>query len=80
MLLGGVIVPLPMFPERLQTVLYALPFRGVVDLPFRTYSGDLSPRAALLGTVVSGLWAIALVLLGRAIMARGLRRLRIHGG
>jgi ABC-2 type transport system permease protein len=80
MLLGGVIVPLPMFPERLQTVLYALPFRGVVDLPFRTYSGDLSPRAALLGMVVSGLWAIVLVLLGRAIMARGLRRLRIHGG
>lgn len=38
---GGLVIPLPLFPDWLKPVLYALPFAGVLDLPARVFTGDL---------------------------------------
>lgn len=79
-LLSGMIVPLPMFPEWAQTILAWLPFRGIVDLPFRLYTGHIPPAGvwAVLGQQLA--WTVGLVLLGRWLMARGTRRLVVQGG
>jgi ABC-2 type transport system permease protein len=80
-LLGsGLIIPLPLFPDWAQPVLTLLPFRGMADDVFRLYLGHL-PASAVGGVLLrQALWTVALVLLGRGVVARGLRRLVLQGG
>lgn len=80
MLLSGLIVPLPLFPDSLQPLLDFLPFRGLVDIPFRVFTGHIRPDAlpALLGHQLG--WTVALVLIGRLTVQRALRRVVIQGG
>jgi ABC-2 type transport system permease protein len=77
---SGLIIPLPLFPDWAQPFLNALPFRGLADVPFRLYTGNLPP-AQLLPLLAQQLaWTAALVLLGRWMLARGARRLVVQGG
>jgi len=79
-LLSGSIVPLPFFPEWSQPILAFLPFRGLMDTPFRLYTGHLPP-GQVIGVVGHQLaWTAALVLLGRWLLNRGTRRMVIQGG
>jgi len=74
------IIPLPLMPEWAQRVLAILPFRGMADAPFRLYMGHLPPDA-LFGVVFHQLvWTALLILLGREMMAQGMRRLVVQGG
>ncbi len=77
---SGMIVPLPLLPDWVQEVLGWLPFAGVVDLPFRVYNGDVpaSELATVLGKQVA--WTAALVVFGRWLMARAMRRVVVQGG
>lgn len=79
-LLSGMIVPLPFFPDWAQPILNALPFRGVVDVPFRLYMGHMPPHA--IGEVLAFqlTWTAGLVVAGRWVLSRGLRRLVLQGG
>jgi len=78
--LSGMAVPIPLFPDAVRPILEFLPFRGLVDTPFRLYVGSLPPSAALplLGHQLA--WTAALVALGALVLHRGLRRLEIQGG
>jgi len=79
-LLSGMAVPIPLFPDAVRRALEFLPFRGLVDTPFRLYVGSLPPSAVvpLLGHQLA--WTAALVALGALALRRGLRRLEIQGG
>ncbi len=76
--LSGMILPIPLFPRWAQPFLEALPFRGMVDVPARVYMGDLRDPLRELALQLG--WTVALVLLGRFLLARGLRRVEIQGG
>jgi len=79
-MLSGSVIPLPLFPDWSQPILNALPFRGLMDVPFRFYLGHL-PLSRLLPELGLQLaWTAALVGLGRLILARGARRLVVQGG
>jgi ABC-2 type transport system permease protein len=79
-ILSGMNVPIPLFPALIRPVVELLPFRGLVDTPFRLYVGFASPRE-LPGLLIHQLaWSAALVGLGQILMRRGLKRLAIHGG
>jgi ABC-2 type transport system permease protein len=78
--LSGMIVPLPLFPDWAQPVVQALPFAGLVDLPFRVYTGHIAPHDVVSVLRHQLLWTIALVLFGRWLLARGMRRVVIQGG
>lgn len=80
MLCSGLIVPLPLFPGWAQPVLNALPFRHVMDTPFRLYMGHIPAAQAPFIIAQQVAWTAALVLVGRYLMARGVRRLAIQGG
>ncbi|MBM4084790.1 MAG: hypothetical protein FJ272_08380 [Planctomycetes bacterium] len=80
MLLSGIIVPLPFFPDWAQPVLNALPFRGIMDVPFRLYMGHIPPQHAPALVAHQLAWTAAIVLLGRWTLARGLRRVVVQGG
>jgi ABC-2 type transport system permease protein len=77
---SGMIIPLPLFPEWAQPALAVLPFRGLIDVPFRVYLGDLAPREVLTGFASQIIWIGVFVVLGRLLLARGLRRLVVQGG
>jgi ABC-2 type transport system permease protein len=77
---SGMIVPLPLFPDWAQPIVKALPFAGLIDLPFRVFTGHIPPRDAFSVLTHQLLWTAALVLVGRWLLTRGLRRLVVQGG
>jgi len=79
-LLSGMVVPLPLFPDWAQPVLRALPFAGLVDLPYRIYSGNLAVSGVRAVLAHQVLWTAVLILVGRWLLARGLRRVVVQGG
>jgi len=79
-LLSGMAVPLPLFPAWAQRIAFALPFAGLVDLPFRIFTGHIAPGAVLPVLRHQLLWTAAIVLAGRWLLARGLRRIVVQGG
>ena len=78
--LSGSLVPLALYPDWAQRALFYQPFAGVVDIPFRIYSGNLAGSAAIEGLALQLLWTGVLVLAGRAWMDRVMRRLEVQGG
>ncbi|NKB67383.1 MAG: hypothetical protein GKR89_10010 [Candidatus Latescibacteria bacterium] len=77
---SGMLVPLPLLPDWAQPVLEWLPFRGLVDVPFRLYLGHLPAEQlpALLAHQL--LWSAALIGLGYYLLHRHARRLVVQGG
>ena len=79
-LCSGMVIPLPLFPDWAQSLLTALPFAGLVDLPFRIYTGSIVV-AAVPGVLARQVaWTVVLVLMGRWSLSRGMRRLVVQGG
>jgi ABC-2 type transport system permease protein len=78
--LSGNLVPLPLAPDWLQTFLFVQPSAGLVDIPFRIYSGNLAGNMALAGMGLQALWTLAFIVGGRLWMTRVLHRLEIQGG
>jgi ABC-2 type transport system permease protein len=77
---SGMMIPIPLFPDWAQTILLALPFAGLVDLPFRVYTGHIAPQAAAAVFAHQLLWTAVLVLFGRWLLGRALRRVVAQGG
>jgi ABC-2 type transport system permease protein len=78
--LSGMIIPLPLFPDWAQTLLRALPFAGLMDLPARVYTGHI-PATAIGWVLLHQLfWTAALMALGRWLLHRAVRRLVVQGG
>lgn len=80
MFLAGMYVPLPLLPDWAQAILTVLPFRGIMDVPFRLWSGDIPPAEAPLLVVQQIAWTAAFVAVGRWVLGRGTRRLVVQGG
>jgi ABC-2 type transport system permease protein len=78
--LSGSLVPLALYPDWAQRTLFLQPFAGVVDIPFRIYSGNLTGSMAAEGLALQVFWTAALVMLGRWCMERAMRRLEVQGG
>jgi ABC-2 type transport system permease protein len=77
---SGMIVPLPLFPEWSQTFLNALPFSGLLDKPFRLFTGNILPDA-LLGVLIHQIfWIVVIITIGRVLVKHGVRKLVIQGG
>ena len=78
--LSGMLVPLPLLPAWSQPILNALPFRDLVDAPFRVYLGHIPPSQVALVLAHQLAWTVAIVALGRFLMAHATRRLVVQGG
>jgi len=76
----GMIVPLPLFPDWMQPLLSYSPFAGLMDLPFRLYTGHIAANQIGMILMRQLGWTLALVLFSRWLLARGIRRLVVQGG
>jgi ABC-2 type transport system permease protein len=79
-ILSGSIVPLPFFPNWIQSILFLQPFAGLVDIPYRIYFGNLTGIAALAGLVQQLIWTAIILLIGRRLLARVMSRIQVQGG
>ncbi len=77
---SGMLLPLAFWPAWMQPLLHFLPFRGMMDLPFRVYLGQVAPLQAVPEFGIQLLWTAAFIVAGRTLLARGTRRLVAQGG
>jgi len=80
LILSGMVIPLPLFPEWAQPVLFVQPLAGLVDIPYRIYFANLSGREALGGIALQICWTMVFIVLGHLLMAHTMRRIQIQGG
>ncbi len=78
--LSGIVVPLPFLPPWLQNVMAVLPFRGIMDIPFRLYIGHLPAKHAPFLIIFQMAWIVAFVLFGRWLIRRSIKKVVIQGG
>ena len=78
--LSGMVIPLPLFPDWAQPVLNFLPFRGLGDLPFRMLSGHIPPGQVIYIIAHQLAWTVAIILFGRWLLGRAMKRLVVQGG
>jgi ABC-2 type transport system permease protein len=70
-----------LYPQRISSAeLIALPFAGLVDLPFRVFTGHIPPEAVVGVLQHQIFWTIALVLFGRWLLSQGMRQVVVQGG
>lgn len=79
-LFSGMIVPLPLFPAWTQTFISLQPFRGVIDIPSRLYTGVIPAEEAPYYVAFQLVWAFIIALLGKWCLRRALNKLVIQGG
>ena len=80
LIFSGMLVPLPLFPDWMQPLINALPFRGLVDTPYRLYLGHIPTSEFLPSLLHQLLWFAAFVIAGRIAMIFALRRVVVQGG
>ena len=70
-LLGGLMVPLALFPDGLRRANEFLPFRNLFALPAEAFLGRTSFDAWLEGMVVGGVWLVVVTAVARLVWHRG---------
>jgi ABC-2 type transport system permease protein len=80
MIFSGMIVPLPLFPNWMQQILRLLPFSGLVDTPMRFYLGHIKPSSIVPFFFHQITWTCILILYGKWLISRGLKRVEVQGG
>ena len=74
---SGFLIPLTFFPDGLRIAAELLPFRAMVMLPAEILLAK-RPVAGALGLQL--FWAVAMTLVARAVLGRGVRKLTVQGG
>lgn len=80
MILCGMVVPLPLFPEWMQPFINIQPFRGIVDIPARLYTGVIPLSEAPYYFMFQLGWFMAFAFLGNFLINRAIKRFVIQGG
>jgi len=77
---GGVLLPIELLPEGLQTLARMLPFQYIYAFPLSIYLGRVSGEGIVAGLAMQLGWAALLWLLAQVVWKQGLRRYEAVGG
>lgn len=77
---SGSLIPLPLLPLWMQTLLSYTPFLYLQNTPYLIYAGYLDLSAAPRYLLMQVFWLCVLIPLGAGMMRLGLRRVVIQGG
>lgn len=78
--LSGLVVPLPLFPEWLQPFLLVQPFRAIVDIPCRLYTGMIACDEFWFYAAIQIGWTLFFIVAGRCLIKRAMKRVVLQGG
>lgn len=79
-ILSGSFVPVPFFPTFIQKINNYLPFRYISDFPFRFYVGDINFNECYVSIIVQIIWIFILMITGKLLMKKALKKAVIQGG
>jgi len=79
-LLAGFFIPLPLLPSALEKICNYLPFSKIFDLSYRVYSGNIGCNRALNDICIQLVWILILILIGKIIMKKALKKVEVQGG
>lgn len=79
-ILSGLVIPIPFFPDYLQNISNILPFRYISDFPFRLYVGNITINEGFIGIGIQIIWIIILIIIGRLLTKKALKKAIIQGG
>lgn len=79
-ILAGNIIPLTLFPDRVQALVRYQPFAQALDAPIRMYQQAQGAGEFLLDLGVQLAWLAVLTIIARTLWQRHLRRLVVQGG
>lgn len=71
-LLGGAMLPLSLFPDWLQPIFVALPFRYLFDFPVNTLIGRVPLEGWAMGATISLAWWLVIAGITRLVWRRGM--------
>lgn len=77
---SGGLIPLPFFPDWLAKYLYLTPFAAMQNVPFRIYSGSIPLDEAIFAISLQIFWAVVLILIGKVILSKAIKRVVVQGG
>lgn len=76
----GGIIPIPFFPRKMATIMELLPFGSMQNVPFRIYSGDISGVEIIKYMTLQTFWVIILIIIGKMLCARAMKKICVQGG
>lgn len=79
-LFSGMVVPLPLFPGWMQPFLDIQPFRCIIDIPSRLYTGVIPADESLFYLAFQGMWAFLFVAAGRILIKKAVNQFVVQGG
>jgi ABC-type uncharacterized transport system, permease component len=77
---SGGLVPLPFLPDWLTRYIYVSPFAAMQNVPFRIYSGNIAIQEGISTIILQLIWAMVLIILGRFVLTKALKRVVVQGG
>ena len=78
--LSGFAVPIVFFPDWLRTVSNVLPFRAMLQVPLDVFLEKPGGSDVFGQLLIQAAWAVAILLVGRWLLARASRRVVVQGG
>lgn len=78
--LSGSIIPIPFMPDTVKNIVELLPFAGMMNVPFRIYSGDLTGMEMFKAMGLQIFWFFVMVIGGMALCRKAERKMIIQGG
>jgi ABC-2 type transport system permease protein len=73
-------LPIVLFPHRLEVLARALPFASIAQIPLEFYLGKHHGTDALAMLTLQAFWGAALFVAGRTMLGRATRKLVVQGG
>ncbi len=77
---SGLVLPITLFPSWLERIARALPFASMIQLPTELYLGRYDGMEIVSVLAQQAGWAVALLLVGRAVLRAATARVVIQGG
>lgn len=78
--LAGAVIPLPFLPMDVRRVVEWLPFAAMQNVPLRIYSGDIIGSNIYSSAALQLFWLMVLVLTGRVLIKKALKKVIVQGG
>jgi ABC-2 type transport system permease protein len=77
---SGALVPFAFFPDWMEKIALALPFKGIVYIPASVYLGQLQGLVAVKAIFFQIIWLVLLWIIGKLLWTWAIRQVTIYGG